>query len=145
MPTEGMVDALRLAHRTVRPDGFVVDLHPSESRAVVDIAGRRAGDVGDSDGPERHAAAGAALAAVIHDGLFTVDRKSAFDFYTYGDSIDELREYVAENWRDGRIDGNTIERARVLLRSAAPGTRPRIYERIYLMKLLPTSHRATSL
>src|SRR5262245_48842360 len=111
-----MVDALRRAHRMVKRGGCVVDLHPSAARSPVDVSGRTTGYVDGGDAPLRHAAAGVALAAAIDEGLFTIEGSTTFAFYTYADSIDELREYVEENWRDARIDDLTVERTRQALR-----------------------------
>ena len=144
-----MVDALRRAHRMVAPRGFVVDLHPSAARASVEIGDEATGHVGVGDAPLRHAAAGAALAAVIDEGLFAVEHALVFTFFTYGDTIEELRDYVVENWRDGRIDDSTIDRARALAQHAAR-VRPRIREHVHGTKLrpvfgdlrVPATHRA---
>ena len=133
-----MVDDLRRAHRMLRADGCVVDLHPSAARALVEVGGRHTGYVDAGDAPLRHAAAGVALATAIQEGLFVVEREMIFDFYTYGDSIEELRDYVVENWREGHIDDETFERTRQLLRHAASGTRPRLRERVHLTTLRPT-------
>ena len=119
----------------LRADGCVVDLHPSAARARVDVGGRTTGYVDAGDGPLRHAAAGVALATAIQERLFVVDHNVMFDFYTYGDSIEELRDYVVENWRDGRIDDETVERTRELLRQSGSGARPRLCERVHLMRL----------
>jgi hypothetical protein len=134
-----MVDALRRAHRMLKPDGCVVDLHPSATRAQVEAGSRSTGYVEAGDAPLRHAAAGVALATAIQEGLLVVDREVVFDFYTYGDSIEELRDYVVENWREGQIDDATVERTRRMLRDAAPGTRPRLRERVHLTRLHPTT------
>jgi hypothetical protein len=131
-----MVDALRRAHRIIKPAGCVVDLHPSAARASVEVADRRTGYVEAGDAPLRHAAAGVALAATIDEGLFVIDYASVFTFYTYGDTIEELREYVEENWREGRIDDETVRRTREVLRDG-PAARPRIREEVRLTKLRP--------
>jgi len=131
-----MVDALRRAHRLVKSHGHVVDLHPSAKRARVEAAGRPIGYVDADDAPLRHAAAGAALAAVVEEGLFAVDGALVFSFYTYGDSIEELRDYVEANWRSARIDDQTVGRAREILRDA-PEAQPRICEDVHITKLRP--------
>jgi hypothetical protein len=139
-----MVDALRRAHRMLKPDGCVVDLHPSAARALVEAGGQPAGYVDAGDAPLRHAAAGVALATAIQERLLVVDREIVFDFYTYGDSIEELRDYVVENWREGQIDDETVERTRQLVRDAPPGTRPRLRERVHLTTLRPHRDPADS-
>jgi len=136
-----MVDALRRAHRMVNPAGSVVDLHPSAAPASVEVAGCRTGHVDADDAPLRHAAAGVALAAVIEEVLFAVDRTIVFSFYTYGDTIEELRDHVVENWRNARIGDETVERTREVLRSAS-GVRPRIREEVHLTTLRPLTPRS---
>ena len=129
-----MVDALRRAHRLLRPRGVLVDLHPGASRALVEAAGSAVGLVDAGDAPLRHAAAGVALAALVDQRRFTIDRTLEFDFFTYADSIEELRDYIVDNWRDGRIGDEVMERARNAL-AAAPGARPRVRERVRATKL----------
>ena len=98
-----MVDALERAHRIVAPDGCVLDLHPTEVPALVQVSERTIGPVDGGDAILRHAAAGAALTKVVRDGLFDVDGVVEFNFYTYADTIEELRDYIAENWGTTRI------------------------------------------
>jgi hypothetical protein len=129
-----MVDALRRGHRIVKPDGCVIDLHPTAARAPVEAGGRRTGHVDAGDAPLRHAAAGVAIAAAIEDGLFTIERTTTFAFYTYADSIDELREYVEENWRNATIDDVTVDRTRQALRDR-PEARPRTREDVVITRL----------
>src|SRR5262245_28468604 len=137
-----MVDALRRAHRLVKSTGRIVDLHPSAAPASVEAAGACTGYVDAGDAPLRHAAAGVALAAVINEGLFAVEQTLVFSFYTYGDTIEELRDHVVENWRSARIDDDTITRTRERLRDSS-GARPRIREEVRLSKLRAIAHSRT--
>jgi len=134
MASEGMVDALRRAHRIMAPDGVVVDLHPTSATSAIEAGAEVAGYVDADAARERHAAADTAIAAVLERGLFVVEQVVAFTFYTYGDTIAELREYIEENWRDTRIDEETVSRARDLLRRT-PGARPRARERVVVTTL----------
>jgi hypothetical protein len=131
-----MVDALRRAHRIVRPEGCVVDLHPTAALSLLEVGARCTGRVDAGDAPSRHAAAGAAISAAIDEGLFAAERGVDFTFYTYGDTIEELRDYIVENWRNARIDEETIDRTREALRDA-PGTRPRVRECVRVTRLQP--------
>ena len=131
-----MVDALRCAHRMVTPDGGVVDLHPTASLARVDVDGHVTGVVDAGDAPSRHAAAGAAIQAAIDERLFSVERAVDFTFRTYGDTIEELREFIEANWRDARIDAATVDRTRQALR-ATPGSRVRVRESVRATRLTP--------
>ena len=64
------------------------------------------------------------------------DQATTFTFYTYGDTIEELRDYIEENWRDSRIADRTVERTREALRHAA-GVRPRTREVVHVTRLRP--------
>jgi hypothetical protein len=130
-----MVDALRRAHRAVDPGGFVLDVHPTAAPSAVEVGIERVGYV-STDAPLRHAAAGAALARSIDEGWFAVDGAREFTFYSYGDSIDELREYVVDNWRDADIDAAVVARARHEAATNAYKT-VRIVEHVRLTRLRP--------
>jgi len=126
-----MVDALHRAHRLVEPSGWVIDIHPAASDAAVEVGAIRTGRVDAGDAPVRHAAAARALATVVAAGLFAIDRTHHFSFYTYGDSVEELRDYVEENWRNAHIDDETMRRTREALR-ADPSARPRVHEHVHV-------------
>jgi len=130
-----MVDALRRTHDVLMPDGVVIDVHPTVEPAAVEVGGETVGHVATEDAPQRHAAADAAVRAVVDDGLFGVEHIAHFDFYTYGDSIEELRDYIGENWRNARIDDVVVQRAHASLLPTAPGVKPRVRERVRLTQL----------
>lgn len=67
-----MVDALRSAHRAVRPRGLVIDARPDASRPPRVVAdGRTRGRIAQSaDADERDAASDSAVDRVVRDGLF---------------------------------------------------------------------------
>jgi hypothetical protein len=134
-----MVDALRRAHRYLAPGGSLIDLHPSAMPPAVEIGLADVGGVDSPDASRRHAAADAALAAVAADGLFAVQREISFDFYTYGDSIEELRDYVADEWRDSRIAADVVARARAAL-ECAPGGTVRLRERVHAARYQRQGH-----
>ena len=125
MAIEGMVDALRRARRWVRPQGCVIDLHPTATVPTIDVGGQVIGFVETPDGPARHAAADAAVEDVIRQRLFVRTASSMFDFYTWADSVDELREHIEESWCD----------AGVVVHAAGRG-RARVRERVHAAKLL---------
>jgi len=124
-----MVDALRRARRLLTPNGLLLDLHPTASNETVEVGDRVTGFVDAGAALRRHAAAAHALEAAVSEGLFSVVATTTFDFFTYGDSIDELRDYVLENWRDTSFPADTVERTRAALREA-PGVRPRVREHV---------------
>jgi hypothetical protein len=131
-----MVDALRRAHRMVTPEGCIVDLHPTARCACVEVGARCTGRVDAGDAPRRHTAATAALALVVEEGLLAVESAMEFAFYTYGDSLDELATYITENWRDARIDQETLIQTRQVLRAEWREI-PRVREQVRITKLRP--------
>ena len=137
MPSEGMVDALKRAHAMVVLDGRILDIHPTEEPALVQMGDHTIGPVDGGDAPVRHAAAGAAVTTVVRNGIFDVDGAFDFDFYTYADTIEELRDYIAENWGSTRIDDRTVEAARSALATSPTPLQPRTLERVRLTVLRP--------
>ncbi len=132
-----MVDALRRAHQIVKADGLIVDVHPTAEPAPVEVGTETTGHVDAGDAPQRHAAADAAARTVVDDGWFAIDAVASFTFYTYGDTIDELRDYIVANWRSARFSDETMTRTRRALSLAPAGTRPRVLERARVMTLRP--------
>jgi hypothetical protein len=143
MPSEGMVDALRRACRFLTPSGVIVDLHPTAMAARLEVASTVIGPIEAGDAPVRHAAASAALTAAAAEGLVRIEGECDFDFYSYGDSPEELAEYIEENWRCARIDPPIVARAREAMR-VRPGSQPRVLERVRITVLRPTHVVATS-
>lgn len=122
-------------------NGWVVDLHPTPEPAFLEVGTSAIGRVDAGDAPLRHAAAGAALETVVAEGLFAVAAVVDFEFCTYGDTIDELRDYIVETWRDVRMDDETVQRTRAALRAAPAGVRPRVREHVRLTTLQHVDQR----
>jgi hypothetical protein len=131
-----MVDALRRARAFVTPTGWIVDIHPTAVAARLEVGSTIVGPIDAGDAPLRHQAATAALTEAVAQGVVRIEREAEFDFYTYGDSAEELAEYIEENWRNARIDAGMVARTRAAL-LAAPGARPRVLERVRLTILRP--------
>src|SRR5262245_28724754 len=136
-----MVDALRRAHRMLARDGYLVDIHPTDAPAVVEVGDLDVGPLDTGDASARHAAASGALIASVAARLFESITVLEFDFCTYGDTIDELRDFVAQTWRSSRIGEPTVEAARAALAAAEHGVRPRTRERVQLTTLRPLALR----
>ena len=141
MPIEGMVDALRKAMPLVDRDGCIVDIHPTETPASVRVGDVGVGIVDGGVAMDRHAAAGKAVAASVRDGLWEITKVVEFNFHTYADTAEELRDYVAATWRNGRIDERTVAATRNALRTSPGGVRPRTVEWVRLT-VLRRVHRA---
>lgn len=131
-----MVDALRRVHGMVKPTGFVVDIHPTAELAVMLVGDTPAGVVESPAGSARHQAATDAIAVAVRAGWFVVEEPSEFDFYTWGDTVEELRDFILANWRDTAIADETVARAKAML---SLGATPRVRERVSICRLIPSS------
>ena len=121
-----MVDALRRAARWAQPRGCIIDIHPTARQPTIELDGRRIGVVEAKDAPARHAAADAAVQRAIDSGLFAPASTDTFEFFTYADSISELRDHIEANWRD----------ARVVLEQPVAAGQPRAREHVRITKLI---------
>ena len=140
MPTEGMVHALHRAHGLLAPGGRLVDLHPSIETARVEADGISIGTLDAGQADRRHAAADEALARALDAGLFAVESEGEFWFWTYGDSIEELRDHVHASWQNSRVGDRLVARAREAVR-ADRGTVLRIAEHVRISRLRPADRR----
>lgn len=93
-----MVDALREAHRVLKPDGLLIDLRPA---AVHRRVGVTQGDgyrlpwvMREKFDDDR--AANRAVARVVRDGLFGAKGRTRFPCYRLMDTLDEFREWLAD-------------------------------------------------
>lgn len=132
-----MVNALRRACRIVAPAGCVIDVHPTARPASLDVDGAPLGPLDAGDASERHAAADAALAICLGQVVFHVVTTAEFVFHTYGDTIEELRDHIAANWRTTRIRDEMVDRARAVIDAGPAGVRPRVTEQVRLTSVRP--------
>ncbi|MFQ5930769.1 MAG: hypothetical protein ACE5MM_00020 [Nitrospiraceae bacterium] len=95
-----MVHALEEIHRLLRPDGYLIDIHPFVEGSFIEVLGedevlfaepRRLTD--DEDVVQ----AEAALTQVLKRRLFAVEDSDEFDFFTHASSVPELREFREED------------------------------------------------
>jgi hypothetical protein len=85
---------------------------------------------------ERHAAADSALDEVLARRLFILEASREFPFLRYADSAEELRDYIAERWKQTRLDDATCLRTAAAL-SGQPGARLWLRERVAIRRLKP--------
>ena len=133
-----MVDALRRARRWLRPDGVLIDLRPTSDLLIgVDVgtanAWTHAGLLSVDDARRaRYAAADGALRTALARSWFALESESTLDFLRYADSADEMRDYIAANWRETALGPETHARAVALQR---PRSRVRLVERLVIRRL----------
>ena len=124
-----MVDALKQVREWITPRGFVVDVHPTAVTATIIVGDIVAGPIDPGGATARHQAATDAIAEAVALGLFGIEEALEFDFSTYADSLEELNDHILEDWREARIGGQTLARARALL-AATPGAKVRVREHV---------------
>ena len=99
MQYEGMVHALEEIHRLLRPDGSLIDIHPILEAPLIEVF--QGGKVLFAEpipvrDYEDYRQAEDALAQIVLRRLFVIVHSGEFDFLTYGSSVAELRDFVAE-------------------------------------------------
>ncbi len=150
MLREGMVHALEEIHRLLRPGGCLIDIHPTQSPTLLEIhrdgiiifsvpvPGQTFQDIQDADD---------ALAQVIGDGLFKLERMIEIDWRTYAPSADELRDYVAQEsaYDEGPSrellalrEGEVAERVREMVREAGEGSLVARLNPAQIARLIPS-------
>ena len=67
---------------------------------------------------------------------FVLEELREFAFLRYADSAEELRDYIAQRWRQTRLDDATCLRAAAALRDR-PGARLWLHERVVIRRLRP--------
>ena len=114
-----MVHALEKIQRLLKPDGKLIDIHPTGAPVALEVRIRErifpAGWIQETDDFVEYAWAADALASVVNSRRFTVEKQDLFTFCTYADSVNELREYLTEEWKDAVLDDITAMRAEELL------------------------------
>jgi hypothetical protein len=141
MDATGMVHALEKIHQLLRPDGRLIDLHPIGEPSPLEVRiGERnilAGWVTESDDFVEYKQADVALEQVVQCGLFVVERESTLSFITYADSVAELREYMAKEWKDAILDEVSARKAEDLLNMAECGKELILRDQVRIARLKP--------
>jgi hypothetical protein len=122
MPQAGMVHALEKIYTLLKPDGHLIDIHPTPEPAVLIVrSGERftpAGWLDEVADYVEYEWADDALSSVIDTGLFALERRGAFEFVWHADSVTDLLAYFAEDWQDARLDPVTAMRIDEMLKTA---------------------------
>ena len=127
-----MVDALRAAHRALRPNGILVDLRPDGSRDPrVIVHGRVSGHVRPHEEVAADdQAADAAVATVVREGSFRPTRHGHLWHSTTFADVRAFREYLADSPRYRTYvtsSGRLPHGARILMRRAIKFT---VFDRV---------------
>ncbi|CAG0931784.1 hypothetical protein TFLX_02276 [Thermoflexales bacterium] len=115
-----MVHALEKIHTLLKPDGILLDIHPTNEPAALAVRLREqlipAGWIHESDDYVEYEWADEALQRSVDTGRFKLERTGTFDFIWHADSMADLRIYLAEEWKDASIDDVTAMRIEELLK-----------------------------
>lgn len=136
-----MVDALGRARRWLKRGGCLIDLRPAHTIPEVVIGtDEQARVVGvltvEAERHQRHAAADSALRHVLDRQLFILEEAREFVFHRYADSAEELRDHIADRWKQTRLDDATCLRTAAALSHEA-GARLWLRERVAIRRLKP--------
>ena len=104
-----MVHALEQIHRLLKPDGFLIDIHPVAEHSWIEIHRNGkinlAGQLEVSQWCVDFSEADKALDEIIQRAMFTVEQKGTFDTLTYYESASEmgtkLKESILKYVREG--------------------------------------------
>jgi hypothetical protein len=120
MERAGMVHALEKISQLLQPDGLLLDIHPTNEMAAIAVRLREqlipAGWLHESDDYVEYEWADEALQHAIDDRRFVLERVGTFEFAWHADTLNDLRAYLAEEWKDAIIDDLTAMRIEELLK-----------------------------
>ena len=115
-----MVHALEKIRQLLKPGGSLLDIHPTNEMAAIAVRLCKqlipAGWLNESDDYVEYEWADEALQHVVSSGQFTLERVGTFEFVWHADSLNDLRAYLAEEWKDAIIDDMTAVRIEELLK-----------------------------
>ena len=115
-----MVHALEKISQLLKPDGILLDIHPTNEMAAMAVRLQTqivpAGWLHESDDYEEYEWADEALQRVVADRHFALERVGTFEFVWHADTLHDLRAYLAEEWKDAIIDELTAGRIEELLK-----------------------------
>jgi SAM-dependent methyltransferase len=142
MEHESMVHALGEIHRTLKPNGILIDLRPVEDNWQVEVVStsstQRVSSAGWqaagrlSDLPAAVAddeAASRAMREAESRGWYFKEKEEEFDFFYYWDMPSEMKEFMESEWEDfEKLDEDVYHRTASLwaLAGADAGVRVRV-------------------
>jgi hypothetical protein len=122
MAAEGMVHALQLIHGLLQPGGRLIDIHPSGEPPTIEVRQGQesylAGSLQESDDFIEYAQAAAALHSVVEAGWYQLERQSAFTFCACAGSLEELSDFLRQNYTDAILSDEVQQQAHKYLNLA---------------------------
>jgi len=115
-----MVHALEKIQQLLKPGGILLDIHPTNEPAAMAVRLHKqlipAGWINEGDDYVEYEWADEALQHVVDHKRFTLEQLGTFEFVWHADSMQDLRAYLAEEWKDAIIDDVTAMRIEELLK-----------------------------
>ena len=106
-----MVDALIKIRELLKPDGLLIDIHPEDTILPIFVqVGSVVTQVGEIDVESKFAKyrlADEAIDFVVEEGFYEINLQEVVDFVIYFDSVDECRQYLAEEWSDAKMSDSS--------------------------------------
>lgn len=156
-----MTSAVAEARRVLRPGGLILDIHPADEPTTLHVWQARYKLSGDlSEQPENldaihrtpigeldHApdslsdftAANDALAEALEAaGHFELVNATTFDYRYFFDSLDELTEYLDDEWEDATASDALLERALMAMQSVTGASKLVVVQRAVVTVLRKT-------
>jgi len=133
-----MVDALKEIWRALKPAGILIDLRPRAAKLPLDILYKddaiSVGWVDDSRDLVDDIAADKAIAKMVSQGYFVLERKATFSYLMYWDALEELTMHVTDRWRSAQLDETTVDNTRRLLVERGPAAKLRTHREMRIAR-----------
>jgi len=134
-----MVHALEEIHRLLKPDGYLIEIHPILETPLVKVFDGSTilfvGPYPGYDYEEDLRQAENALQQIVQRQLFVIERISEFDFLTYGSSIAELQDFWGEP-AEAR-EAELYAQVEKFMQAARNGAKVALHERARISRLMP--------
>jgi len=133
-----MVHALQTVRTLIKPGGVLLDLHPGLDKAWVEV--RVNGKdyfldvVQETDDYIEYKQASDALGQMVENGQFAMEETGKFIFIIHADSMEEMRSFLVENWKDAILDKSLDDKAREYFSKAADSFEILIREEVLITR-----------
>jgi hypothetical protein len=138
MLPERMVHALETVHSLIKPGGLLLDIHPGTDKAWVEarVNGKDyfLDCLEETDNYIEYEQADQALAQGVERRLFTIADSGKFTFIIHAATIEEMRDYLSENWKDAVLNESVESKAREYLTASVESYEVLVREEILIAR-----------
>lgn len=131
-----MVHALEIIHDMLGNQGLLLNVQPVGKPRPLEIHGggrsRQAGLIGHRLNFAMHKAALGAVAQVVRDGLFVLEREDTVPFLYRAPSFPVFQEWLAENSENSILEERTAQKARALSQTVGDDCQVIMREELYM-------------